>query len=293
MEVRHQLIDKAELVAGIDEDIRPVATGSQRAVSACGFQRAYCRRADSNYTSALGLRLINSVSSLLRNGVELLMHLVVLDIRLAYRAEGSQTNVQSYENLLAAQLLDFRQQLLREVQACGRCSSAATLTVINCLIALLILQRCRNIRRQRRFAKTVENLFKNAFILKADNTAAEVSVLDNLAAQLVAEVNPCAHLQLLAGTHEHLPVRRISARQQENLYVRTRILRAVQTRRNNARIVEHQHIAGTQIIHKVIEMLVLKLARVLINNQQTRMVTRLHRMLSNQLLRQLIIKICY
>ena len=75
--------------------------------------------------------------------------------------------------------------------------------------------------------------------------------------------------------------------------MRTRILRAVQTRRNNARIVEHQHIAGTQIIHKVIEMLMLNLARVLINNQQTRMVTRLHRMLSNQLLRQLIIKICY
>ena len=80
---------------------------------------------------------------------------------------------------------------------------------------------------------------------------------------------------------------------QKYLDMGTGILRTVQTRRNNVGIVKHQHIAGLKIIYQIIKMLMLNFAGLFVNNQQTRMVARLHRMLSNQLLWQLIIKISY
>ena len=110
------------------------------------------------------------------------MHLMVLNLRLAYGAEGAKTYMQCYKNLFAANILDFLQQLFGKVQTCGRSGSTAALTVINSLVALLILQRCRDIRRQRSFTQTVKNFFEDTVILKAYHTSAEVGVLDNLAA---------------------------------------------------------------------------------------------------------------
>ena len=75
--------------------------------------------------------------------------------------------------------------------------------------------------------------------------------------------------------------------------MRASILNAVQTRRNNAGIVKYQHVAGTQVIRQIVKMTVLQSAAFLIHHQQARMVAGLHRVLRNQLLRQLIIKICY
>ena len=40
------------------------------------------------------------------------MHLVVLNLRLAYGAEGTKAYMQRYKNLFAADFLDFLQQLL-------------------------------------------------------------------------------------------------------------------------------------------------------------------------------------
>ena len=71
------------------------------------------------------------------------------------------------------------------------------------------------------------------------------------------------------------------------------ILRAVQTRGNNTGIIKHQHIAGLKIIYQIIKMLMLNFTGLFVNNQQARMIARLHRMLSNKLLWQIIIKISY
>ena len=73
----------------------------------------------------------------------------------------------------------------------------------------------------------------------------------------------------------------------------TGILRAVQARGNNAGIIKHQHVTGLKIIYQVIKMPVLNFPSLFVNHQQTRMVARLHRMLSNKLLWQIIIKISY
>ena len=201
--------------------------------------------------------------------------------------------MQGYKNLFAADILDFLQQLFGKVQACSRSGSTAALTVINSLITLLILQRCRDIRRQRSFTQTIKNFFENTVILKAYYASAEIGVLDNLAAQFIAEVNLGTNLQLFAGAYQNLPVGCISAGQQKYLNMGTGILRAVQTRRNNAGIVKHQHIAGLKIIYQIIKMLMLNFTGLFVNNQQARMVARLHRMLSNKLLWQIIIKISY
>ena len=201
--------------------------------------------------------------------------------------------MQRYKNLFAADFLDFLHQLLSKVQACSRSGSTAALTVINSLIALLILQRCSDIRRQRSFTQTVKNFFEDTVILEANYASAEVGVLDNLTAQFIAEVNLGTNLQLFAGAYQNLPVGCISAGQQEYLNMSAGILRAVQTRRNNAGIVKHQHIAGLKIIYQIIKMLMLNFTGLFVNNQQARMVARLHRMLSNKLLWQIIIKISY
>ena len=179
------------------------------------------------------------------------------------------------------------------MQACSRSGSTAALTVINSLVALLILQRCRDIRRQRSFTQTVKNFFEDTVILKSYHTSAEVGVLDNLAAQFIAEVNLSTNLQLFAGAHQNLPVGCISAGQQKYFNMGAGILRAVQARGNNAGIVKHQHIAGLKIIYQIIKMLMLNFTGLFVNNQQARMIARLHRMLSNKLLWQIIIKISY
>ena len=118
-------------------------------------------------------------------------------------------------------------------------------------------------------------------------------MLNNLAAQFIAEVNLGTNLQLFTGAHQNLPVGCISAGQQKYLDMGTGILRAVQARGNNAGIVKHQHIAGLKIIYQIIKMLMLNFTGLFVNNQQARMVARLHRMLSNKLLWQIIIKISY
>ena len=221
------------------------------------------------------------------------MHLVVLNLRLAYGAEGTKAYMQRYKNLFAADFLDFLQQLFGKVQACSRSGSTAALTVINSLIALLILQRCRDIRRQRSFTQTVKNFFEDTVILKSYHTSAEVGVLDNLAAQFIAKVNLGTNLQFFAGAYQNLPVGCISAGQQKYFNMGTGILRAVQARGNNAGIIKHQHVTGLKIIYQVIKMPVLNFPSLFVNHQQTRMVARLHRMLSNKLLWQIIIKISY
>ena len=249
MEISNESIHQLVLIAGIDEDIGPVTTSLQLAVLAGRFQRPHGGGAHGDDAPAFGLGFVHGISCFLGHGVELPVHLVVLDFFLADRAEGAEAHMQGYEDLLAAFFLDFLQQLLGEVQSSRRSGGTAALPAVHRLVALLVLQGGSDIGRQGSFTQAVENLLENAIIGKAHDTTTKIGVVNDLTGKLVAELDFGTNLQLFAGAHQNLPIGGILAGQQEDLHMGAGVLKAVQARRNNSGVVEHQHIAGMKIFY--------------------------------------------
>ena len=66
---------------------------------------------------------------------------------------------------------------------------------------------------------------------------------------------------------------------------------AAQPSRNDPAVVGHQHVAGLEIVADLVEQAVLDAPAVAVDNQQTGMVPRLDRRLSDELRRQLVIEL--
>ena len=78
VEVCDQAVQNLELVAWINENVRPAAACADRAVlGCCGFQRPAACRTDTDNASAILLRLINHISSVFFDAVKLRMHMMI------------------------------------------------------------------------------------------------------------------------------------------------------------------------------------------------------------------------
>ena len=73
------------------------------------------------------------------------------------RAESSETYMKSHMSDIDAFFLYFFKKLFSKVQSCCRCCCGAFVLCINCLITVLIFQFMCNIRRQRHFAKLIQD----------------------------------------------------------------------------------------------------------------------------------------
>ena len=155
MEVGYQSIYKTVFITGVNEDLGKVTACFHHAICTCGFQSAYCSSTYGNDASTFSFRLVNGSSSFFAYSVELSVHLVVFDFFRTYGTESAKANVQGNENFFAAFILNFLQHFFSEMQACSRSSSTTTFTTVNCLVTLLIFQRCSNIRRQRSFSQSI------------------------------------------------------------------------------------------------------------------------------------------
>ena len=190
-----------------------------------------------------------------------------------------------------------RVQRRREVQAGGRRRRRPEGAGVRRLVALGVLQRRRDVRRQRRHAGVVEQLEHRRRAQALDHPAAVAERLD--AAQRPLRPQGLALEHLLAprpAAQERLPAlarRRRAGQRAEEQHLDAPAGRAVEeaARREDARVVAHQHVALAQQRRQVGEDVVLERAGGAAHHEQARRVARLRRRLRDQLVGQLVVEV--
>ena len=292
MEVGDQSVQYLKLVARIDEDVgvalllvqRQALFGAQR------LEGAAAGGAHRDDPLAVCLGLVDQVRCLLRQIVVFGVHLVLGDLVLLDRSEGAKANVQRHRRDVDPLCADLVQQFVGEVQPRGRCSGRTQLVGIDGLVALVVLKLRGDVGRQRHVADLLEYRV-DAFPLvgKADQAVAALHRLQHLAGhQPVAKGELDPRLCLFTGFDQRFPDVLLLLFQQQHLDVPAGVgLDAVQARRDNAGVVDHQQVAWIQIVDDVIKMMVAARAALAVHHQQTRVVPRLHRRLRDLLLGQI------
>ena len=239
---------------------------------------------------AVCLGLVDQVRRLLRQIVVLGVHLVLGDLVLLNRSEGAKANVQRHRRDVDPLCADLVQQFVGEVQPRGRCSGRTQLVGIDGLVALVVLKLRGDVGRQRHVADLLEHRV-DAFPLvgKADQAVAALHRLQHLAGhQPIAKGELDPRLCLFTGFDQRFPDVLLLLFQQQHLDVPAGVgLDAVQARRDNAGVVDHQQVAWIQIVDDVIKMMVAARAALAVHHQQARVVPRLNRRLCDLLLGQI------
>ena len=292
MEVGDQSVQYLKLVTRIDEDVgvalllvqRQALFGAQR------LEGAAAGGAHRDDPLAVCLGLVDQVRCLLRQIVVFGVHFVLGDLVLLDRTEGAKANMQRYRRDVDPLCADLVQQFVGEVQSRGRCCGRTQLVGIDGLVALVVLKLRGDVGRQWHVADLLEHRV-DAFPLvgKADQAIAALHRLQYLAGhQPVAKGELDPRLCLFAGFDQRFPNVLPLLFQQQHLDVTAGVgLDAVQARRDNAGIVDHQQVAWIQIVDDVIKMMVAARAALAVHHQQTRVVPRLHRRLRDLLLGQI------
>ena len=247
-------------------------------------------------------------------------------VLLVHDAERVQANLKLDGFPIDALLAQALDQLGRKMQAGRRGRRRAFATRIHRLVQLLIASIMLDVRRQRRMPHRVKRLVKRG--VRGGQTSHALTALgalgpvDDLGGQrnvafAVREIDHRAAtgLQALARTHEHLPdgllvfagnrlagdmghvsirlrLRTHKLAKQEHLGLPAcAALRAEQARRQNARVVRHQQIAGFQIIDDVAEDAVLDRAGFAVHDQHAARIAHRRRLLRDELLGKIVIEI--
>ena len=220
MEVCHQTIHSLKFITGINEYLRPARFGLNDAIFIRhGFQGSGACGTNSDNTAAVFLCFVHDCRLFRLNHVKLGVHFMLQHIVHFNRTECSQTNVQCYMGHFYAHFFDFPQQLRCKMQSCCRCCRRAFVLRINRLVSVFILQFMGDIRRQRHFAQFIQNVFKNAFIFKFDDTVAAFDDLQHFRNQFApAKGNFIPGTGFFAGTYQHFPCIHISSDQKENFH---------------------------------------------------------------------------
>ena len=296
MEIGDEAVQNLELVAGVDEYAGPAALRLQHAVLIrSGFHGAAAGGADADNAAAVLLCLIDNIRRLLGHDVELGMHVMILNGIHLDRAEGAETDMQGDMGDSNAHRLYFRQEFFGKMQACGGCSRRALMLGINRLIAVLILQLMGDVGRKGHLAQLVQNLLENTLIMELDEPVSFFYHVQHGAGEKsVAELNHRARLAFLSGFHQGLPDIILLAGQEKHFDFGAGVgLCADQPGRNYLGIIDDQAVPGLQIFLDIPEGPVFHFAGILVQNHQSGGSAVLQRILRNQFLGQVIIKIFY
>ena len=113
VEIGDEGIHSLELVARVDEDIRPAGLGFEGAVVIYqGFQRPAGGGAHADNAASAGLGLIENAGGLLIHHAQLAVHVVLQHLLGLHGAEGAQAHMEGDEGGLHALGADLLQQLL-------------------------------------------------------------------------------------------------------------------------------------------------------------------------------------
>jgi len=204
--------------------------------------------------------------------------------------------VQRDEANLHAARADFFQQFRREMQARRWRGHGTGGLRVNGLIALLIFRQFAvafDVRRQRQFAQRgefIEQIRRAGKLQAALALGVHVGHGGNYfarAAIFFLQLDLGSDGRAFAGAHHRPPViRRIFFEQQNFKFSAGFLIHAVQTRRDDARIVQHQNIAGFQEFQQVGKLAMRNFPSFPLQNEQPRAVAARGGLLRNQLWRQ-------
>ena len=292
MEVRDQRVHHLIPIARADEDLRVALLGNHPTVHRSGLQRAHAGGAHGDHPAAALPCGVDAPCRVLADLEILGVHLVLLHVLHLHRAEGAQAHVQQHRHDVHALCPDALHQLRREVQTRRGCGGAALLPGVHRLVALTILQFFVDVGRQRHLAQLVQRSLHRALAGEVhDAPAVLLHLRDGRHKTSAAEEHLRARAQLLARAHDGLPLLRRKLLQKQDLAGPAAGTLADQSRGDHAGLVDHQRVAGVQIVDDVVKMPVLDAVVPPVQHHQPAVIPRLHRRLRNALLRQIIHKI--
>ena len=163
---------------------------------------------------------------------------------------------------LHALIRNALQKLRRKMQPCCRSGSGTVFTSIDRLIAFLILQLLRDIRRQRHFTDPIQNFFQYAVIIKLDYLVPVIEGINNGGGKLRTDCKGQTGLCSPSGLCKAFPFLSLKAFEEQKLHRSARILAAtVDSGRDDPCIVSDEYIAGVQIVDYIGEYFILYLTR--------------------------------
>lgn len=134
------------------------------------------------------------------------MHMVIQNIIRFYRTESSKSDMKRYMRNLHTFCFDFFQKLRCKMQSCRRSSRRSGMLCIHGLVTILVLQLVGDVRRKRHLSKLIQNLFKNSFVFKMDQTVSFLYNLQNFPFQkTVSEADSCSGFHLLSWFYKCFP----------------------------------------------------------------------------------------
>ena len=138
------------------------------------------------------------------------------------------------------------------------------------------------------FAVETEAQAAVAFVVGGDDFGGDVG----LCAGVVAENYFCSNTRAFAGAEHHPPVvRGIFFEEQHFKLAAGFFVHAAQSRGDDARVVQHEHIAGVEVLQQIAKISVRDFLRCAIKDEQARRVTALRRNLGDEFRRQVEVEV--
>ena len=230
------------------------------------------------------------------------MHRVILDAVALHRLKRSRPDVQRHfreRHTLRAKPVEH---LIREVQSRGRRGDRTVGLGVHRLVTLAIgecVNRCTlDVRRQRCLADGLQEFLRARRLREAQQIFAGIVLVDRLdpvrsgAAIEVVQLDACPVVNAFAGTQHAPPFAGRVLLGEQDLHPRA-VARLLTThaRRDDTRVVRHQHVARLEQFLQVGKLSVRDATAVAIQRQQTRGVPLLDGMLGYKFLREGIVEI--
>ena len=158
MEVGDQSVDALKRISGVDKDICPAIRFLDLAEKGRdAFERPAAGCADCDDPSAVFVGLIDQLCSFGGNMIMLRVHLMIQNIVLFDRPEGSKPDMERDLGDIDAHRSDLVHQLGCEMQAGSRRGGASFLFGVDRLIALFILKLFGDVRGERHLPDLVKD----------------------------------------------------------------------------------------------------------------------------------------
>ena len=292
MEIGDQPIHYLESIARCDKDVGFAVPGAQLTRQSCSLQRAQRSRANRRHPATALARGRNAGDRVKRNRIQLAVHAVRGDLLHSHRLESTGTDVQRNVGDLHTKRLQPLQHRLIEMQPRCRRRHRTRICGINGLVTTFIkaIRRMLDIRRQWQTSGLLENIEHLGRIEKAQQEHIPGSP-GYLRLPAPCQQQPGAGLGRFAGANLRQHLMRAQHPLHQHLDLPATGLGTKHARLDHARIIKYQQIAGRDQLRQIGKHAIAAATGFAVQRQQAARPPLRRRKLSNQLFRQLIIKI--
>ena len=228
------------------------------------------------------------------------MHVVLLDFVGFDRPERSEPHMQGNMSDVHAHLLNFLKQFFRKMKPRRRRRRRPLIFCVDRVVARFILQLVVDIGRQRHLTQGIQHLLEDALVGEPDKSVAFLQDIHDFPDEgrffsrpvRAAEEDPAADAAFFTRLYQGFPgIRALTDEEQDLNLAETPLPYAVETRRNDLCIVDDQGVSRFKEGGDIPEASVRNLAGFPVQVHETRGGPVEKRILCDQLLRKIIIKI--